>query len=266
MILGHLLLAVAALSVLAPLLLVLLTSLKPPTEIYSTSLLPQNPTLENYRDVFDEMAFGRYLWNSVATTVLRVAGQIAVAILAAYAFARFRFPFRGTLFALVIVAMMIPQQLISLPIYFLVNGLGWFDSWTGLIVPNLAMPLAVFLLRQHMLSFPPEIFDAAAMDGAGELRILRSILLPNLKPVLAALLVMLFVDCWNEYFWPLVISETDATTTVQIGIRRFLDTDQGDRLGPLMAGVTLASLPALAVFLIFQRWIIQTFVSTGVKG
>jgi len=104
------------------------------------------------------------------------------------------------------------------------------------------------------------------MDGAGELRILRSILLPNLKPALAALLVILFVDCWNEYFWPLVITETDASRTVQVGIRRFLDADQGDRLGPLMAGVTLASLPALAVFILFQRWIIQTFVSTGVKG
>jgi ABC-type glycerol-3-phosphate transport system permease component len=266
MLAGHIILLVTALSVIAPLMLVLGTSFKPANEIYGGLPWPREFTLQNYYDVFDKLPFGRYLWNSFATTTLRVGGQLLIALLAAYAFARYSFPGRGLLFALVLGAMMIPPQLTFLPIYLLINKLGWFDTWAGLIVPNLAMPLAVFLLRQHLLAFPKELYDAAAMDGANELRILWSVVLPNIKPVMAALTVVLFVDCWNEYFWPLVITETDHAMTVQIGIRRFLDAERGDDLGPLMAAVTLISLPALAVFFACQRQIIQTFVSVGIKG
>lgn len=263
---GQILLLSLAATIVVPLLLVVLTSFKPPNEIYAGLPWPKSPTFQNYVDVFDKLPLAAYLWNSVATTVLRVAGQLALAILAAYAFARFEFPGRGLLFALTLGAMMIPHQLTFLPIYLMITKLGWFDTWTALIVPNLAMPLAVLLLRQHLLSFPRELYDAAAMDGAGELRILWSVVLPNLKPILAALTIVLFVDCWNEYFWPLVVTETDAAMTAQIGVRRFLNAEQGDDLGPLMAAMTLVSLPALAVFLFFQRQIIQTFVSVGVKG
>jgi multiple sugar transport system permease protein/sn-glycerol 3-phosphate transport system permease protein len=265
-VIGQIALIVTALSVLTPLLLVLGTSFKPPNEIYGGAPWPRNFTLQNYYDVFDKLPFGRYLWNSVATTFLRVGGQLTIALLAAYAFARFDFPGRGLLFGLVLGAMMIPPQLTFLPIYLMINGLGWFDTWAGLIVPNLAMPLALFLFRQHLLAFPRELYDAAAMDGASELRILLHVVLPNIRPVFAALTVVLFVDCWNEYFWPLVITETDRSMTVQIGVRRFLDAERGDDLGPLMAAVTLISLPSLAVFFACQRQIIQTFVSVGIKG
>lgn len=266
LVVGQVTLAVSALSVMVPILLVLFTSLKPPHEIYAGYPWPVSPTFENYVEVFEQLPFGAYLWNSIATTVLRVAGQLVLAVLAAYAFARFSFPGRGPLFMLVLVAMMIPHQLTFLPIYLLINNLGWYDSWTALIVPNLAMPLAVFLLRQHLLAFPRELLDAAAMDGAGELRILLSIVLPNLKPIMAALTIILFVDCWNEYFWPLVVTETEAAMTAQIGVSRFLDEERGDQLGPLMAAMTLVSLPALIVFAFFQRRIVETFVSVGIKG
>lgn len=263
---GQILLLVISLSIVVPLLLVVFTSFKQPSEIYSGYPWPVSPTLDNYVDIFDKLPFGQYIWNSVATTVLRVVGQLALALLAAYAFARFNFPGRGILFALVLAAMMIPHQLTFLPIYLLVTNLGWFDTWTALIVPNLAMPLAVFLLRQHLLAFPRELYDAASMDGASELRILWSVLLPNLKPVMAALTIVLFVDCWNEYFWPLVVTETENAMTAQIGVSRFLDAERGDELGPLMAAMTIVSLPALAVFFFFQRQIVQTFVSVGIKG
>lgn len=265
-IVGQLLLLLVVLSIVAPLILVVGTSFKPANEIYAGSLWPRRITFQNYLDVFDKLPFGIYLWNSVATTVLRVAGQVVIALLAAYAFARYSFRGRGFLFALVLGAMMLPHNLTFLPIYRMMNYLGWFDSWAGLIVPNLAMPLGVFLLRQHLLTFPKELYDAAAMDGAGELRTLRSIVLPNIRPAVAALTVILFVDCWNEYFWPLLMTETDRAMTAQVGIRRFMDAESGDDLGPMMAAVTLASLPALAVFFLFQRQIIQTFVSAGIKG
>lgn len=264
--LAHVVLAVLALSILTPLFLVLSASFKPPSEIYGGYPWPVAPTFDNYTRVFDKVPFGLYLWNSFATTVLRVGGQLIVAFFAAYAFARYRFPGSAVLFGLTLAAMMIPHQLVFLPLYLLISDLGWFDTWTALIVPNLAAPLAVFLLRQHIMSFPRELFDAAAIDGAGDLQTMWTVVLPNLRPVLTALAIVLFVECWNEYFWPLLVTESPQAMTAQIGIRRFMDAERGDDIGPLMAGVVLVSLPVLVAFALFQRRIMQTFLSTGIKG
>jgi ABC-type glycerol-3-phosphate transport system permease component len=263
---AHVVLAVLAVSVLMPIFLVISASFKPPPEIYGGYPWPVSPTSENYLKVFDKVPFGLYLWNSFATTALRVGGQLVIAFFAAYAFARYQFRGRAIIFALVLAAMMIPHQMVFLPLYLLISDLGWFDTWTALIVPNLAMPLAVFLLRQHLLSFPRELYDAAAIDGAGDLLAMWHVVLPNVKPVLAALTIVLFVDCWNEYFWPLLVTESANSMTAQIGIRRFMDAERGDEIGPLMAGVVLVSLPVMIAFLLFQRQIMQTFVSVGIKG
>jgi multiple sugar transport system permease protein/sn-glycerol 3-phosphate transport system permease protein len=264
--LAHGALAALAVCVLAPLSLVVSASFKPPHEIYGAVPWPTAPTLDNYLRVFDKLPFGLYLWNSLATTALRVVGQLMIAFLAAYAFARYEFPGRAALFALVLAAMLIPHQLVFLPLYLLISDLGWFDSWTALIVPNLAMPQAVFLLRQHLLAFPRELFDAAAIDGAGDLRTIWSVVLPNMRPVLVALSIVLFVDTWNEYFWPLLVTESPRAMTAQIGIRRFMDAERGDEIGPLMASVVLVSAPVLVAFAFFQRQIMQNFVSAAIKG
>ena len=264
--LGNMMLFLASLSIVVPLLLVIATSLKPTIEIHGGLPWPQSPTGGNYLEVFDKIPLGLYFWNSVATTSLRVGGQLVIALLAAYAFARFEFRGRDLLFALTLGAMMLPHSLTFLPTYLMISWLGWFDTWWGLIVPNLAAPVGVFLLRQHMLAFPRDLLDAAAIDGAGPWRALWLVILPNIQPALAAIAILLFIDCWNEYFWPLVITESEHAMTVQIGIRRFLDAERGDDLGPLMAGVVLVSLPAMAVFLWFQRRILETFVSAGLKG
>ena len=265
-VIAHIVLAVLAVSVLMPLFLVVSASFKPPPEIYGGYPWPVSPTPDNYLRVFDKVPFGLYLWNSFATTALRVGGQSVIAFFAAYAFARYEFPGRAIIFALILAAMMIPHQMVFLPLYLLISDMGWFDTWTALIVPNLAMPLAVFLLRQHLLSFPRELYDAAAIDGAGDLLTMWHVVLPNVKPVLAALTIVLFVDCWNEYFWPLLVTESPNSMTAQIGIRRFKDAERGDEIGPLMAGVVLVSLPVLIAFVLFQRQIMQTFVSVGIKG
>jgi multiple sugar transport system permease protein/sn-glycerol 3-phosphate transport system permease protein len=265
-ILGHAgMLSLAAL-VLGPMLLMVGTSFKPASEVFSPVPWPAHPTLDNYREVFSAMPFAAYLWNSLATTVLRVAGELLIAIVAAYGFARWRFRGRGLLFLAVLGAMMVPQQLTMIPNYLLMAGLDWFDTWQALIVPHLAMPIGVFLLRQHFLAFPRELADAAEIDGAGSWSTLWRILVPNVRPAIAALAIVFFIDAWNEYFWPLLVTESDASMTVQIGIRKFLDQDRGSNYGALMAGVTLASLPALAVFFLFQRMVLNTFVSSGIKG
>lgn len=265
MIVGHILVLAICLSILFPMAIVLSTAFKPMNEIYAGGLLPQAPTFENFARLFEKTAFGWYIWNSSGTTLLRVIGQLIIGVLAAYAFARFRFPYRDVLFALVLGAMMIPQVLTMLPIYIMMAQLGWFDTWWALIVPNLATPIAVFLLRQHMMSFPNELIDAAQMDGAGHWTTLWRVIVPNLGPAMAALTIIIFIDSWNEYFWPLLVTESAHSRTIQIGLREFLQEDMND-YGALMVGIIVASIPAIAVFLFFQRRVMDTFVSSGLKG
>jgi ABC-type glycerol-3-phosphate transport system permease component len=264
-VIGHTALLLICLSVLVPMAVTVSTAFKPDNEIYNINLWPNAPTIANFFRIFDDTPFGIYLWNSVGTTILRVAGQLFIAVLTAYAFARWEFKGRGVLFALVLGAMMIPHQLTMIPIYILIAELQWFDTWRALIIPNLAMPFGVFLLRQHFLSFPKELFDAAEIDGAGHWRSLWLVVLPNLRPALAALTIILFIDCWNEYFWPLLVTDTPDSRTIQVGLRSFVQEDYTD-YGALMAGITLASLPALAIFFFFQRQVMETFVSSGIKG
>jgi ABC-type glycerol-3-phosphate transport system permease component len=262
---GHIVCLALCLSVVAPLMLVLGTAFKPANEIYDLTPWPRNPTFANFVTLMRETEFVLYMWNSVATTFLRVLGQLAIAVLAAYAFARWRFTGSTLVFALTLGAMMIPHQLVMIPIYIMIADLDWFDTWAALIVPNLAMPFAVFLLRQHMMAFPKDLLDAAEMDGAGALTALWRVMLPNLGPALAALTIVLSIDCWNEYFWPLLVTDSPGSRTVQIGIRQFLEENFED-FGALMAGVTVASVPVLAVFFLLQRRIMETFVASGLKG
>jgi ABC-type glycerol-3-phosphate transport system permease component len=262
--LGHAVTIALCLVIILPMLLVVGTAFKPAGEIYSINPWPVQPTLENFARVFDA-SFGVYLWNSLGTTIIRVSGQIVLAVFAAYGLTRWEFAGRNAVFALVLGALMVPHMLTMIPIYLMISKLGWFDSWTALIIPNLAFPFGVFLLRQHMLSFPKDLLEAAAIDGAGPFKVLWSIVVPNLWPALAALVIVGFVETWNEYFWPLLVTDSDHARTIQLGIRRFLESDGGESYGPLMAGVTLASLPVLALFFVLQRRVMDTFVSSGLK-
>lgn len=262
---GHTLLMLLALIVLAPLAVMLGAAFKPAAEIHGLVPWPVHPTLANFAVILEETPYLSYMANSAGSTFLRVAGQILIAVPAAYAFARFQFRGRNMAFLAVLAAMMVPQQLTMIPNYLLIARLGWFDSWAALVVPNLAMPFAVFLLRQHFLGFPRELFDAAAIDGAGPWRALWLIAVPNLKAPLAAVTIVLLIECWNEYFWPLLVARSPEARTLQVGLRAFLDEDFTN-YGALMAGVTLASLPVLLLFFLLQRQVVQSFTSSGVKG
>ena len=193
-------LVVLSLAVLVPLAVVLGAAFKPSSEMFSMRPWPLEPTFDNFRAVLFETPFATYAWNSIATTVLRVVGQLVIALLAAYAFARWEFPGRNLLFALVLGAMLIPHQLTVVPTYVLIARLGWFDTWAALIVPNLATPFGAFLIRQHLLSIPKSLFEAAALDGAGHFRILTAIALPMILPVMSALAVVLFLGVLERVF------------------------------------------------------------------
>lgn len=259
-VLGHAMMLALVVVMLGPMLLVLGTAFKPANEVYSILPFPLQPTLDNFRRLF-EVSFDVYLVNSTIVTVLRVAGQVLIAICAAYAFARWKFPGREALFSLVLAALMVPHSLTMIPIYLMVAKLDWFDTYAALIVPNLAYPFGVFLLRQHMLALPRDLFEAATMDGAGHFRALWDIVVPNIRPAIAALVIVASIETWNEYFWPLLVTDKESMRTIQLGIRRFLDGEGADSFGPLMAGVSLASLPALLLFFVLQRQVMGAFLS-----
>jgi multiple sugar transport system permease protein/sn-glycerol 3-phosphate transport system permease protein len=263
---GELLIVLLCASVALPLLVMLGTAFKPDSEMFLPAPWPERPTLANFSRLFEQIPFGIQLWNSTVSSVLRVLGQVATSVLAAYAFARWTFPGRDYLFLAVIGAMMVPHQLTMVPIYLLIVNLGWYDTVAALIVPNLAAPFGIFLLRQHFLSVPGELYDAAAMDGANSLQALRHVALPLLRPAIGALAIVFFIESWNEYFWPLLVTETAASSTVQMGLRQYIDLETSTDFGPLMAGMLLATLPMLAVFFFFQRQVFETFAQTGLKG
>ena len=263
---GELFVLLLCASVLIPLLVMVGTAFKPNAEMYSPAPWPVNPTLDNFERLFTQLPFALQLFNSSVNAIIRVFGQVFTSVLAAYAFARWRFPGRDILFFAVIGAMMVPHQLTMVPIYLLIVKLGWYDTLAALIIPNLVAPFGIFLLRQHFLSLPKELFDAAAVDGAGSLQTLWHVALPLLKPAIGALAIVFFIESWNEYFWPLLVTETARSATVQMGLRQYIDLESNSDFGPLMAGMLIATMPVLAVFFFFQRQVFETFAQTGLKG
>lgn len=258
-------LAVALLQVF-PLFWMVATAFKPETEVFGgVSLWPAHPTFENFRYVWTRVPMLRYFINSFVVALLVTAGQTLTSVLAAYGFARLRFPARDALFLLFIGSMLVPFQITMIPNYLLVSQLGWINTFPGLIVPHLASAFGVFLLRQHLLSFPPSLEEAAALEGASRWQILWRIVVPVNRPAIAALAALFFINSWNEYFWPLLVAKDVNTATLPLGLQRFLSAEGGNLFGPLMAASSLAALPAVALFLLAQRHIINSFSTSGLK-
>jgi multiple sugar transport system permease protein len=244
------------------------TACKPPTELNKIPVrwLPQNPVCgDNLQELYDTSHyFNRYLFNSALMTIGRTLGQLITCSLAAYGFARFRFPGRNVLFAICLGLLMVPFQAILIPEYVLIRDLGWRNSFYALIVPGTFSAFALFLLRQAFMQIPMEIEEAAIMDGANPLRVLWHITLPLSVPALAAFAVITVQAAWNDFLYPLVVTNTPNTRVVTIGIALL----QGERRTPwnlLMMGSLLATLPMLVVFLVFQRYFIAGISAGSVK-
>ncbi|MCC7207068.1 MAG: carbohydrate ABC transporter permease [Anaerolineae bacterium] len=262
-------LAVGAVVMILPFVWMVSTACKPPTELnrLPLQLMPENISCADnlsrlYRTSED---FNRYLVNTGLMTLGRTLGQLITCSLAAYGFARFRFPGRDLIFALSIALLMVPFQAIVIPEFALVRGLGWRNTFAGLIVPGIFSAFAMFLLRQAFLQIPLEIEEAAMLDGANPLQILRRIVLPLSAPALAAFAVITVQAAWNDFLWPLVIANTPDTRVVTVGLSLL----QGQRDTPynlLMMGTLLATMPMLIMFVVLQRYFIEGVTSAGVKG
>lgn len=240
------------------------TSLRPENEIYNFLPWSSAPSLHNYAYALGAIPVWKMLANTLAFASASTMAQMLTALLAAYAFVRWRFAFDKALYATIALTWLVPFQVIMIPNYVLVAQLGLIDTITALVLPHLASAFAILLLVQAMRSFPTEIIEAAHMDGAGHWRILWRVIVPNLRAPLAALAVLLFISSWNEYFWPLLLTRSANTTVIQIGIQMFL-TEEGNQWGPLMAVSTLACLPVLLIYVVLQRQVISSFVSAGMK-
>ncbi|HMN29480.1 MAG TPA: carbohydrate ABC transporter permease [Caldilineaceae bacterium] len=259
-------LAVGGLLFLYPFLWMLATSLKPEIEVYSAplSLLPGEWKWSNYREAFELVPFGRFYLNTVIMTICRVIGQMALASMAAYAFARLRFPGRSALFVLVLAVMMVPSIVTMIPRFILLMTLGWLDTFYGLIIPGLADAFGIFLLRQFFLTLPQELLDAAAMDGCNPFQSFWRIALPLARPALAAYGFLVILWTWNDFLWPLVVVTSTDMMTISLGIQLF-QNQYSKNITLMMAAASISILPMMVLFLLAQRYIIQGITMSGLK-
>ncbi|MEW6580082.1 MAG: carbohydrate ABC transporter permease [Chloroflexota bacterium] len=265
---SYAILLAGALVMILPFVWMTSTACKPPVELNKVpvTFLPENPVCrQNLASLYDTSPhFNRYLLNSAIVTIGRTLGQLITCSLAAYGFARFKFPGRGVIFALCLALLMVPFQAILIPEYMLIRKLGWLNSFKALIVPGTFSAFALFLLRQAFLQIPTEIEEAAIIDGANPLRVLWHVTLPLSVPALAAFAVITVQAAWNDFLYPLVVSNSPDTRVVTIGVALL----QGERRTPynlLMMGSFLATVPMLVLFLALQRYFIAGIAMGGVK-
>jgi len=241
------------------------TSLKPLIESYNypPTVLPSVPTLDSYKALFSDFEFGRYLRNTIVVVLLGYVGMFFVAM-AGYAFAKFRFRGKGLLFLLVLSTLMVPIQVTMIPTYLILNGIQLTNTLVGIALPTLVSAFNIFLFRQFMSTIPDEFIEAARLDGAGELRILISIVLPLSKPILAVGGVLTFISGWNSFIWPLIIANDQQNYTLSVGIS-LLNKQLAINPPLQMAGASLMVVPIVIVFVLFQRYIVQGFTMSGLR-
>ncbi len=227
-------------------------------------LLPSSHFRENYAEAWEKSRMGRLLWNSTIVACAVAVGKIAISMLSAFAIVYFAFRGRQLVFGMIFVTLMLPIPVRILPTYEVVGSLGWLNTYAGLTVPLMASATATFLFRQFYLTIPNELAEAAQLDGAGPLRFLWSFLLPLSWANIAALFVVLFIFGWNEYFWPLLITNTEEMRTVVIGLESLIPRS-GTELPTwnlIMAGAMMALVPPVAVIIVMQRWFVKGLIES----
>jgi multiple sugar transport system permease protein len=263
----HAVLVIVAGLTLTPLVWMVSASLMKTGEAntFPPHLWPHAATLEHYVALFTRLDLSRYLLNSLvnACTVTMVA--LVVNTLAGYAFAKFRFAGRDTVFRTLVAALVIPSQVGMLPLFLLLKSMGMVNTMWGLVIPGLASIFGIFMVRQYALGLPDELVDAARMDGAGDFRIFRTIMLPLMKPILVTLAVFTFLSTWNDFMWPLIILSDETKYTLPVALAGLVGEHVQDT-ELMMAGSVLTVLPVMVLFLVLQRSYIQGVLAGSVKG
>ena len=264
----YVVMAACAVMLVGPFVWMVLASVKTDADIrrIPPTIWPDPPTGDNYRRVIDTFPFWRFAANSLGVAVASTTLQLVTASMAAYAFARIRFRGRNVLFALYLATMMIPLQVVIVPLFIEMRNLGLVDSYAALLLPTIVSSFGVFLLRQAFLALPRELDEAAFIDGAGHFTVFARILLPLIAPVIAAFAVFAFMATWNSFLWPLVITQaSDRHVTLPVGLARLNGRFSTD-WNVIMAGSVMTIVPIVAFYLLTQRWVIRSVAFSGLKG
>ncbi|MFC9708177.1 carbohydrate ABC transporter permease [Paenibacillus sp. NPDC056933] len=260
-------LSVAAVLWLLPVLWVVISALKTNSDLYSfpPKLWPQPVTFEHFKEAFRKGNFGLYFMNSTIVTLSSTLLLLLINSMAGFALAKYRFRGSSIILIAFISTLMIPIEVIMIPIFKVLSALGLYNSLLAIIIPPAATPTGVFLMRQYLLTVPDELLEAARMDGAGEWKIYWSIILPIAKPILAVLAIFSFMWRWDDFVWPLIAISDPSKYTIQLALSNFIGEYNVD-WGSLLAMSVITMLPVLIVFMVFQRYFVSGMITSGMKG
>jgi multiple sugar transport system permease protein len=268
MLLTYLLLAMGAVIMATPFIWMILTSLKPATELVEFAFLPRNPTLANYAEVLSANDFGRWYINSLLIAVISTTSVAFFDTLVGYTLNKFSFPGKTIIFIGILATLMVPTEMLIIPWFNMSVQAGWnqgLAQYWGIVFPGVITAVGIFLMRQFFDGVPNELLDAARIDGMNEFGIFWRIAVPLVKPAIAALCIFNFIGNWNAYLWPLIIASSREFYTLPVGLS-FFRGETSTKWEMIMTGASLATVPLLIVFLLFQRQIIKGIALTGLKG
>ncbi|MEZ4860278.1 MAG: carbohydrate ABC transporter permease [Caldilineaceae bacterium] len=250
-----------------PFLYMISSSLKPQYEIFTfpVKLLPETIFTDNYFKLFGETLFVRWFLNTLIVALGRCSLSILLCLLAGFAFAKYEFPFKNFLFVFILASLTLPFEIILVPLYKMMVGLGWLNTYWVLIVPFAASAFGIFLARQYCLAIPTELMEAARIDGASELGIFFKIAFPNLKPAIAVMGIIFFNGAWNDFLWPLIVLNDSKMYVINLALPS-LRGPYGDQYGLVLAGAVLATLPVILIFVTMQRYFIEGLMAGALKG
>jgi multiple sugar transport system permease protein len=266
-IVSQVLLSLVALVFLVPIIWMVLSALKPSAEVFTVppKLFGSEVKFGNFVEAWNFLPFGRFILNTLFVAGLGTLITLVASALSAYAFARLNFRFQGGLFVLYLSTLIVPQEVIVIPMFLVMQQLGWVNSYKALILPWAFTAFGTFLLRQFFITIPKELEEAAKIDGCGHLRILRLIILPVAAPALAVLAVFTFISYWNSFLWPLIIVNDTNKMTVPLGLQLFLG-QQGQRWELLMAAATISMVPTVILVLSLQKYLVKGIALSGLGG
>ncbi len=255
---------------LFPIYWMIISSFKTSTELLAPvpTLWPQEFVWENYPNVLKRAPFGRYLLNTLVTTLFITLGELTIGVLAAYGFSKGQFKGRNTLFMLVLGALMVPIQVTFVPIYVMIARLNAIDTYLGIILPNLVSAYFIFMLRQNFMAVDDSYIDAGRVDGMGRIGTIVNVLVPMCKPTVITVTIISFINGWNSYFWPKMVTKTEASRTIAVGVQQLKNTFAGQEVSnynEIMAGAVMAIVPIIALFLVLQKYIMTGMSKASMK-
>jgi ABC-type glycerol-3-phosphate transport system permease component len=257
-----------AVLMILPFYWMLVTALSPATDVmaFPPRWVPSRVTLEHVGYALEKAPWHLYYWNSLVVAAVSVSCSLLFGLFAGYAFAVYRFPLQNVLFLLILSTLMVPVQVTSVALYILLSRIGCVDTYAGILAPNFASAFGVFLLRQAIRQVPHELIEAARIDGAGEVRIVLTLIAPLVRTMLATVAMILFLGCWNDFLWPVIVINSASLRTIPVGMALFKDPYGNINYGPLMSAAVISTGPMLLAYALSQKFMIRGIATTGLKG